>query len=103
MCPLELAFETKFLRDLCEDHSLAEAKLGVAVARSLRRRLADLRAAKSVFDLPFGVSTSKAHCTIALAGATQLKLAPNHLKNPRLPSGEMDWTQVGRLKVIEIA
>jgi hypothetical protein len=49
---LELAFETKLLREICESEQKARQELGIKVAEALKRRLADLRAATSVEDLP---------------------------------------------------
>ena len=100
--PLELAFETKSLRNLCEDHSVAEAKLGVTVAENLRQRIADLWAARTVFDLPLGVSVTSNACTINLAGASRLRFLPNHPRNPVLESDETDWAHVNRIRLIGI-
>ena len=51
---MELAFETMSLRTICESESDAKHELGQTVAESLKRRLADLRAATSITDLVAG-------------------------------------------------
>lgn len=99
---MELAFETKPLRKLCEDFSYSETKLGSVVARSLRDRVADLWAATSVLEMPHGTTVSPTHCIIALSGAVQMKLVANHVKNPIDPSGSVKWQEVSRVKVVEI-
>jgi hypothetical protein len=44
---LDLAFETKLLRTICETQIEAERRYGITVARMLMRRLADLSAART--------------------------------------------------------
>ncbi len=52
-----LAFETRTLRMICEDNSVASNKLGPEVASALRDRVADLRAAVTKSDLIVGNPT----------------------------------------------
>ncbi len=49
---LELAFETKRLREICENEEIASQELGAEGAERLKHRLADLRAAGSIEELP---------------------------------------------------
>lgn len=49
---LEIAFATPELRALCEDRDSADRALGEFVAASLRSRLADLMAARSLDEIP---------------------------------------------------
>ncbi len=51
---MELAFETKSLREICESPIRAKRALGESVAEMLKRRLADLRAATCIGDLIAG-------------------------------------------------
>ena len=99
---MELAFETKALRKLCEDFSYSKTKLGSAVAQSLRNRVADLWAAASVLEMPHGTTVNATYCVIALSGAVQMKLVANHVKNPIDPAGALKWQEVSRVKVVEI-
>jgi hypothetical protein len=50
---VDLSFQTKELRDICERRNVAEEKLGVAAALELAQRLADIDAetAKDLFSL----------------------------------------------------
>ena len=53
-CNLELAFNSRELRSICEHEPTAKDALGAEIAEALRRRLADLRAATSIADLIVG-------------------------------------------------
>ncbi len=61
MDELELAFATKPLRELCESEAKAKQKLGAKIAAVLMHRLADLRAAYSIGDLPIGKPSTTDH------------------------------------------
>jgi hypothetical protein len=104
---LEIAFETRELRSICEHKEVASATLGDEIADDLKRRLADLRAAKSIEDLiagnPIIINNQEgSYLVIHLKGRSQIVLAPNHVNNPPLETGEIDWTSVTRLKVVQI-
>lgn len=70
------------------------------------RRLADLRAATSIFDLVAGQPTdaagSQPQVTIELGAGYRMVLHPNHVNNPRSADGDVDWSQVRRVQVVEI-
>ena len=51
---MEIAFNTKSLRAICESEAKAKRELGPSVAGILKHRLADLQAAKSANDLVAG-------------------------------------------------
>ena len=51
---MELAFESRWLRTVCENEADADRELGLAVAETLRHRLADLLAATSIDDILAG-------------------------------------------------
>jgi ribosomal protein L29 len=88
---LELAFETKPLREICESEHKAKQELGAKVAEELKRRLADLRAAASVEDLPVAKPRKiSGTCIFDLAEGYRLVVAPNHTKNPLLKSGTVN-------------
>jgi proteic killer suppression protein len=105
--PLELAFDSKQLRTLCESAARAEAELGLEAADALKHRLADLRAAGSVDDLPVG------HPRVAKQNDSKVMLVDfyrrhslvfcvNHPKPPKMASGAIDWTRVSRIKILRI-
>lgn len=100
-----LAFETKDLRELCVSEAKAKQELGDAVAESLKRRVADMRAANSLADLaPFGALAPFAEDALHRVDLTNdrfLVIAANH-PAPRLPSGTINWTIVKRAKLVRI-
>jgi plasmid maintenance system killer protein len=104
---LELAFETKSIRTICESHLRAKDEFGDRVADVLKRRLADLDAATSVKDLvaspPYSVDGANCgHMAIDLCDEYLMVFCPNHRKNPTTASGELDWGRVTRIKIIRV-
>ena len=102
-----LAFPTLELRNLCLSQTKAEAKYGYKVAKLLRERLADLRAAESVLELVAGrprEMRSKPHnkYAINLADGYRLVLEVNHQNVPQKASGQVDWALVSRVKILRI-
>lgn len=100
---LELAFETKFLRELCEDESTATKVLGAAVAKTLQRRLADLRAATTIDDVIAGkTKTDTELITLELTSEAKIVLRANHKTNPTR-DGKINWDKVTRVQITRIA
>lgn len=104
---LELAFESLELRRLCENALKAKRLLGVDVAKALQERLADLHAATSIDDLLIGTPTPLRHgsvqqMAIFLGHGIRLVFVQNHRRCPTLDSGNVDWSQVRRIKIVEI-
>ena len=103
---LQLSFESERLRSICENEDLAKADLGGSIAGTLKRRLADLLAAKSIYELPAGnprPNQDDPKCQIIdLAETSYLFLQPNHPKNPLTEGGDIDWGRVTRVKVTRI-
>jgi hypothetical protein len=103
MAALELAFETKPLREICESEHRAKQELGAKVAEQLKRRLADLRAALSIDELPVAKPRkASGTCIFDLPEGYQLIVAPNHPRNPILSSGAVNWAEVTRIRIIRI-
>jgi hypothetical protein len=100
---LELAFETKALRDICGSEKKAKQELGAVVAAHLKRRLADLQAAKTIDELPVAKPKKNSkNYVIALSSDYQLVATVGHADAPTLPSGKVDWANVTRLKLLRI-
>jgi hypothetical protein len=100
---LELAFETKALRDICESEAIAKSKLGAKVADALRRRLSDFRSIDTFDELPFAKPKKNSNnVTFDLPDGWQLVVSGGHGDNPKLASGKTDWAKVTRLKVTRI-
>lgn len=104
---MEVAFDSELLRSICEDQAVATKELGPAVAETLQRRLADLRAANAVNDLPAGhprvsILEDDEYLLIDLSDGYVIALQVNHRRNPTNEGGELEWGRVSRLKVIRI-
>lgn len=71
---------------------------------TLRRRLADLRAAGSIADIVVGnvrmasQAAREAMC-VDLGSGYRLIFEPNHSDNPVTLDGNVDWQAVSRIKV----
>lgn len=104
---LELAFATKELRSACEDAAYAEAIYGTVVTEALVGRLADLRAAGHLLDLPFAGArpasgSDPEHVVITLAAGRALVIAANHAKPPRAADGSVAWERVNRVIILRL-
>lgn len=104
---LEFAFETKSLRQICEDEKSAIRKLGEGSAKKLFARLSDLRAAWTIDEIPankpFPVELDDESAMAINIGATHiLYFVPNHISTPNLDSGGVDWMRVNRIKLVKI-
>ncbi len=99
-----ISFENKELRSICENESKAQTKLGLNVAMKLKNRLSDLLAASSVNDLLTGYPTKIDDdlYKVNLAENYFLLFSSNHTKNPLLESGEINWDEVSRIKILDI-
>ncbi len=102
---MEIAFETRQLRSICEDGNVGAEVFDGSVVEHLRARLADLRAAETIRDLVVGspeVFDSPPRVLIDL-GDRHLACAVNHATVPRNEDGSVDWQRVRRLRVTGIA
>lgn len=85
---------------------MAATELGPAAASRLQARLADLRAADSIYDLPVGgprtESGTPPTLVLDLADGLVLVAQPNHRKLPVATNGGVDWERVRRLQVLAI-
>lgn len=100
---LELAFDTKELRDLCERAELAEQQYGDEVAKTLQARLSDLWAADSATEIPAGNPTeiSNDRMSIELGSNYRLILCANHPKK-KGSLEKTDWSKVTRVKLLGV-
>lgn len=104
---MQLAFQDEKLRTLCESSIKAKRQFGKNAADALQKRLADLRAAESlstIVGLGFGrfVADAPPRIEISLADGCVMVASPNHRPEPRLETGELNWHQVTRLKILSI-
>lgn len=104
---MELSFEQKSLRDLCEDPPKAERELGEATATALHARLSDLRAIERISQIPVGNpqaygDPSGARMSIDLGNDYKLVFCANHNKLPIAASGVVDWSRVTRVRILGV-
>lgn len=104
---MELAFADKQLRQICESTIVAQRKLGVTKAASLRRRLADFRAVDCVGDIMTGnprevLGSDPPSYAVTICNGSIIVFCANHNTNPLLVSGSIDWSKVSRIKILEI-
>jgi hypothetical protein len=104
---LQLAFESKQLRTICEDEMQAKVELGETVAKTLKHRLADLCAATSVKDIVAGKprllpEPQANNMAIDLCDGRQLVFTANHVSNPTTQENNLDWNRVTRIKILRI-
>ncbi len=105
---LDLAFDSKLLRSICENEDEAVRELGSSAAKALKHRLADLRAAVSITDLLVGhpkiVEGGKDHqrMMVDLHDGYHMFFCANHPENPVTADGKIDWQKVSRIKVLRI-
>ena len=102
---MELAFDSKSIRTICENEAQAKLELGASVAEVLKHRLADMRAARSPKDLVVGrprIGADGQHMVIDLSDGHRIIFKPNHVNSPLTKTGELDWAKVSRIKILRI-
>ena len=102
---LELAFETKSLRTICESEAQARLELGAEVAEILKHRLADMRAATCTNDLVAGqprLSADGEQMVVDLCDGYRIVFKANHTRNPLTEAKDVDWPKVIRIKILRI-
>jgi hypothetical protein len=101
---MEIAFDTRELRTICEDGNVVSGVFDGPFMEHLRARIADLRAADTVRDLIAGrpaLLDSPPRVVIGV-GDGRLVCAVNHLAVSRTEDGSVDWQRVRRLRVTDI-
>ena len=102
---MELAFDSKSLRAVCESEAQAKLELGATVTEILMHRLADLRAATSTKDLVAGrprIGADRQHMIVDLCSGHRLVFKANHTNNPKTETEDVDWERVSRVKILRI-
>ena len=105
---LDLAFDTRTLRNICEKEEEAIQKFGPNVAGALKHRLADLRAAISTNDIvagsPYIVKEAQysEYMVITLGQGYRMTFSANHPNNHITLDGNIDWLKVSRIKILQI-
>jgi hypothetical protein len=101
---LQFSYSNTQIREICENEQHACSKLGTKIALSLQSRLADLSAADSVYELPLGQPKEfeQGVFKIDLEDNFILIFGANHVSNPTLKNGDIDWASITRIKIIKI-
>lgn len=104
---MEISFDTKALRDLCEDESLAAQALGLAASEALKSRLLDIRAADAIYEVLAGRPQAGQYQNMdcyrfELADGLRLTVLPNHTPSRKNAVGTTDWKRVRRVRVISL-
>ncbi|MEA5418676.1 hypothetical protein VB712_05505 [Spirulina sp. CCNP1310] len=104
---MEISFKDKKLKALCEQSSLAQKKLGTQMAKKLRSRLADLKAASVVTDLCAGrphplLGDREGEFALDLAHPQRLVFVADHKPIPKQDDGSIDWSQVTQVCIVAI-
>lgn len=101
-----MAFNSKELRVLCEDEDTAMARLGALVSPKLHARLADMDAARNVFELVAGnpsvVENDAEKYRIDIVEGWQIIFCSNHVNAPVNAENLINWSQVNRVKILEL-
>ena len=104
---MELAFRTRSLRTVCQDHEQAVRMMGVSAADVLRTRIADLRAATYLAELPAGrpdvINGDRPQLRFELSEGWSLLMRVGHETVPLTEEGELDQARVRRALVQEIS
>lgn len=104
---MELAFETKELRAICESESEARAHLPGDVVEMLKHRLADMIAATTAADLVVGnprlvLDIGRPHILVDLCDGYRLVFKSNHINRPGRVLDETDRSRVTRVKILAV-
>lgn len=103
---MELAFATQALRRICEDPDAARSRLGAEMALELEDRLAELRAAESLAELPVGAPSTLrrdlpfVHLPLGTKGHMTAEI--NHKRVDWSDDGQLDPGTVWRVKVTAV-
>jgi toxin HigB-1 len=103
---MELAFRTRKLRTLCQDHDEAISLMGESAADALRTRIADLRAVTYLDELPVGapnvIDGEPPQLTVDLRDRWRLLMTVGHDTVPRTEEGAFDAARVRRVVIEEV-
>lgn len=102
--PVDFTFLNNEIRQICQYERKAKKVYGDEIAKNLRKRLADLEAVDSVFDLPIGNPTQLSDLVyrIFIGNEYYLIFCANNRTISKDENGNADWTRVNRIKILEI-
>jgi hypothetical protein len=100
---MHISFVTAELRDMCCRSGVAEVKIGGAVARTLRARLAEISAASTIDELPIRPTAGDGFSNMLfdLADGYVLRFEDGN-PSKQTKNDATDWSKVVRVKIIGI-
>lgn len=102
---MDILFGSKELRALCVEEKVAQKRLGTVLARKLKARLADLKAATRVKDLvagrphPLGYGRS-GQFAVDLDNMWRLTFEAADDPLPLTEEGKLDWPRVTCIRIV---
>ncbi len=107
---MEIHFASRKVQKLCNSEKEMRGKLGVSNAERLKRRLAQLKAAVTLEDIPRVPPTRchelgrdrKGQLAVDLVHPKRLIFNPDHSPIPRKEDGGLDWSQVTAILIVEV-
>lgn len=102
---MEFSFDNRAIRQICEDENVATEKFGAVLAQKLKNRLADLWAAECVVDIPVGdpgALPDGLTYKINLSDTHRIVFGAIHSKLSKNTNGQIDWSNVSRIKLLKI-
>ena len=100
---MEIAFRSKALRAVCLSRDEMDKHYGAEGAAVLRGRLADMRVAECLGDVPLVTLLPSTEATtdafIKVGGGLRLVVKANHKRPPTLRDGGIDWPGVHRILI----
>ena len=107
---MEVSFASKSMQKRCSQEKALQKHWGKNLARKLKQRLAELRAATTLQDIgrtpparchePKG--KRKGQLSVYLEHPYRLIIKPDHSPLPRKKDGGLDWESVTKVVVIEV-
>lgn len=104
---MDIAFSSKELKQLSENHKTALKILGKLCAAKLKIRLSQIEAVDCVGQLQLGrphtlTGDRKGQFALDLHGGSRLVFESNHTEQPLLDDGALDWRRVTKVKIVFI-
>lgn len=107
---MEISFSSRKMQKTCNSRKEMQVRYGARTAKSLQRRLAELKAAGTLDDvkhLPAArchelSGDRKGKLAVDLVHPKRLVFEPDHDPMPTRPDGGLDWTQVTHVRVIDV-
>jgi len=103
---LDISYSNKKIRNICEKESVGKKYFPLSVIRILYRRIYDICLADDLFDVPFNIEFKSkippGSFAIALDEGYFVVFCAVDLNMPLDAHGNVDWTRVRRIKLLEI-